>query len=659
MSDAANLEFLALQEALVGRYSLQREIGRGGMGIVYLAHELRLDRPVALKLLPPRFAAQPVLRERFLQEARTAGKLSHPNIVPIYAVDEVDDFVFFAMAFVEGESVGERVRERGPLRPDEAARILREVAWALSYAHLHGVVHRDIKPDNILLEAAGGRALVTDFGIAQVGESQGLTGVTEILGTAEFMSPEQASGETVDGRSDLYSLGIVGHYMLSGELPFQGSTVAATLAKQLTQEAPALASVAPEVPKNLSQAMDRCLAKDPEERFQGGEELADALTSSLAVRREVPVPLRHFGEQNREATTSIAAVGFLGFMMAGVMAMDNPLNGLDDAITLVLSIMLTFTVLAAFPLSLLSQMARRLLRSGYGRDELVRSLRSEVEERRVELASEYTGRSRVNRWASRIAIGFGVISVAAVASIPLLPFAWWPFVGGILAATVSTSVGSGLVAAVSHQVGGGVLPGERWLKFWERPLGRGIFKLSRFRLGKVASTGAAYGHTEMAIGMAADRLFEGLPKDVRKSFRALPDVVRTLEQDADRVRSRIRELDALIVQVESKATLGKSGRVAASPGVADKRDSLADDLRNARDAADARLSEVVAALETIRLELLRLHAGAGSVESLTADLSSARALSDDLGYLVAGERDVDELLGIPRPSHELEMPTPV
>jgi eukaryotic-like serine/threonine-protein kinase len=168
MSDTSHLEFLALQEALVGRYSLQRELGRGGMGIVYLAHEVRLDRPVALKLLPSAYAAQPSLKERFLQEARTAGKLSHPNIVPIYAVDEVDDFVFFAMAFVEGESLGQRVRERGPLRPPEAARILREVAWALGYAHAQGVVHRDIKPDNILLEAAGGRALVTDFGIAQL-----------------------------------------------------------------------------------------------------------------------------------------------------------------------------------------------------------------------------------------------------------------------------------------------------------------------------------------------------------------------------------------------------------------------------------------------------------------------------------------------------------
>ena len=203
MSDTPDLEFVALQEALLGRYSLEREIGRGGMGIVYLAHEVRLDRPVALKLLPPEMAAQPALRERFLREARTAAKLSQPNIVPIYSVDEVDDFVFFVMMYVEGETLGQRVRARGPLPASEATRILREVAWALAYAHGQGVVHRDVKPDNILLEAGSGRALVTDFGIAQVSDSAGLTATGEVLGTAEYMSPEQASGEAVDERSDL------------------------------------------------------------------------------------------------------------------------------------------------------------------------------------------------------------------------------------------------------------------------------------------------------------------------------------------------------------------------------------------------------------------------------------------------------------------------
>jgi len=644
MPDTPDLEFLALQEALVGRYSLQREIGRGGMGVVYLAHEVRLDRPVALKLLPAQLAAQPVLRERFLQEARTAAKLSHPNIVPIYAVDEVDGFVFFAMAFVEGESLGQRVRERGPVRPAEAARILREIAWALGHAHLHGVVHRDIKPDNILLEAVGGRALVTDFGIAQVGESEGLTGVTEILGTAEFMSPEQASGEDVDGRSDLYSLGILGHYMLSGELPFQGSTVAATLAKQLTQEAPALATVAPEVPKNLSEAMARCLVKDPDERFQGGEELADALTSSLAVRRDVPAPLRLFTEQNRESTVLIWGMGFVATLWVVMYAILVAGDGFEQWPLSMVAVSLT--MFAAVPVGMLSRMARRLLRSGYGLEELLLSLRTEVDERRQELVFEYGGQSRVSRWAMRVTAGGGAIFVATVASLPFIPFSWEPFLGNV-AMLAAAMIGVGGIAAVATHKVGGIVPGERWLKFWKGPLGRGIFKLSKIRLGSVASTGAAYGHTEMAISIAADRLFDGLPKDVRRSFAELPDVVRTLEQDADGMRSRIKELDALLAQIESEEALGKSERVAASAGVADKRDSLADDLRTARDTADARLSEAVVALETIRLELLRLHAGAGSVEGMTADLSSARELSDDIERVLEGGREVEKLPGKP------------
>src|SRR5437773_4452146 len=146
MPDQPDRLFIELQAALAGRYSLDRELGRGGMGVVYLAREVRLDRPVAIKLLPPEHAARPELRDRFLREARTAARLSHPYIVPIHGVDEVGDFVFYVMAYIEGETLAQRVAARGPLSPADATRILREVAWALSYAHSQGVVHRDIKP---------------------------------------------------------------------------------------------------------------------------------------------------------------------------------------------------------------------------------------------------------------------------------------------------------------------------------------------------------------------------------------------------------------------------------------------------------------------------------------------------------------------------------
>ena len=218
-------EFLDLQAALAGEYSLQRELGRGGMGIVYLARDVQLDRDVAIKVLPMHLARLTSARERFVQEARTAAGLSHPNIVPIHRVGEADGFVFFVMSYVEGETLGDRLRTQGPLPPADAARVMREVAWALAYAHGRGIVHRDIKPDNILLETGTGRAMVTDFGIAHGGGRTSLTDVGKIMGTAHFMSPEQGANKTLDGRSDIYSLGVVGFLAVSGKLPFEEDSV--------------------------------------------------------------------------------------------------------------------------------------------------------------------------------------------------------------------------------------------------------------------------------------------------------------------------------------------------------------------------------------------------------------------------------------------------
>ena len=223
-------DFLELQAALAGEYSLQRELGRGGMGIVYLARDVPLDRVVAIKVLPSHLAHSAASRERFVREARTAAALSHPHIVPIHRVGEAGGFVFFVMSYVEGETLGERLRTRGPLPPAEAARVLREVAWALAYAHGRGIVHRDIKPDNVLLEAGTGRALVTDFGIAWGGDSAGpATDPGKVTGTAHFMSPEQAANGPLDGRSDIYALGVVGYLAVSGRLPFDTPDLPALL----------------------------------------------------------------------------------------------------------------------------------------------------------------------------------------------------------------------------------------------------------------------------------------------------------------------------------------------------------------------------------------------------------------------------------------------
>ncbi|HEY6808562.1 MAG TPA: serine/threonine-protein kinase, partial [Gemmatimonadales bacterium] len=252
-----------LASALQGRYDIIRPLGRGGMGVVCLAQDLALDRRVAIKLLPPDKALRPAARERFLREARTAAQLSHPHIVSVYSVGEIGELVFFVMAYIEGQTLGQRVRAEGPLGAGIAARVLRDVASALAYAHARGVVHRDVKPDNILLEDGTGRALVTDFGIARAGASAVTPGAATVVGTAEFMSPEQARGEPGDPRSDLYSLGVTAYYVLSGRVPFDGVDNYAVIAQHLADPAPALASVAPSVPAALARYIDRCLEKEP------------------------------------------------------------------------------------------------------------------------------------------------------------------------------------------------------------------------------------------------------------------------------------------------------------------------------------------------------------------------------------------------------------
>ena len=263
---------------LVGQYALEREIGRGGMGIVYLARDLKLERQVAIKTLPPHLATDQTIRERFIREARTAARLSHPSIVPIHRADELAGQVFFVMGFVEGESLAQRIRSSGRIASTELVRVLRDVANALAYAHSRGVIHRDVKAENILLEHTTGKAVVTDFGIARLAEAAPLTATGQVLGTVHYISPEQVSGEAVDARSDIYSLGIVGYLALSGRFPFDAELASAVLVAHVTKVPPPLSSVAPHVPRALAAIIDRCIAKDPAARFQSGTELATALS---------------------------------------------------------------------------------------------------------------------------------------------------------------------------------------------------------------------------------------------------------------------------------------------------------------------------------------------------------------------------------------------
>lgn len=270
-------EFETFARVLHGQYALEREIGQGGMGVVYLGRDLKLDRAVAIKTLPPHLAGDPNIRERFLREARTAAALSHPNIVPIYRADELDGHVFFAMGYVDGESVADQVRAAQQLDPRVVLREMYDVALALDYAHAHGVIHRDVKAENILIARATGSAMVTDFGIARVAEAAPLTATGQVLGTVYYMSPEQVTGDRLDGRSDLYSLGVVGYLALTGRFPFDAELASAVIVAQVTKLAPPVLTVTPAAPRALAEIIDRCLAKDPAARFQSGAELAKAL----------------------------------------------------------------------------------------------------------------------------------------------------------------------------------------------------------------------------------------------------------------------------------------------------------------------------------------------------------------------------------------------
>lgn len=276
------IDLAALAAALAGQYQIERELGRGGMGVVFLARDVRLDRLVAIKTLPSHLAADAAVRDRFLREARTAGRLSHPNIVPVHRADELADFVFFVMGFVDGESLAQRIRRMGPLSPTALIPLLVDVALALGYAHSLGVVHRDVKGENILLDARGTRAMVTDFGIARVAQAAPLTQTGTALGTVAYMSPEQVAGEGIDGRSDLYAFGVLAFYALTGRFPFEHETPSAILLAHVTKAPPPLRSVAPHLPGVLASIVDRLLRKDPDTRFQDADELVDALRAAHA-----------------------------------------------------------------------------------------------------------------------------------------------------------------------------------------------------------------------------------------------------------------------------------------------------------------------------------------------------------------------------------------
>jgi eukaryotic-like serine/threonine-protein kinase len=634
--------FIALQAALAGEYSLDRELGRGGMGIVYLAREVSLARPVAIKVLPPALAARADLRESFLRESKTVARLNHPNIVQVYAAGERGGFVYIAMAYVEGITLGERIRTRGPLLPGQAARVLREVAWALAYAHGARIVHRDVSAENILLERGTERAIVTDFGIASAMQTAALDASGHVMGNAHYVSPEQAAGEPVDARSDLYSLGVVGYYALTGRLPFDGETSADVVAQHLNTVPPSITSIAGSVPPRLAAAVERCLHKDPIRRYRSAETFAEAIDLAFEHAKEIPAPLRSWINQGeRELAARLAMLGV----------------GTMTGITFAIGFRhWAFFFIPFVPLGGLSFIPaltrlRRVLGDGFHVDDLHAALREHQLARSEEIEYERRqGSARVRR-ALRILLG---VSTGGTAIGAYMAFSYArmavklsPALLGPLAEVELMTFSMLFFSLVGLTAAGVPLAGEfirhrlssriasASISFWKGKWGARIAKLAG--IGIKPAERPMLGMpvlTEIALGRATDHLFHALPKAARRELAALPETVRRLEGDASKLRESIGALD------DQLAAFERGGEALQDPS----RSELAEELASARALSAERLAATVAALESIRLDLLRLQMGSARIESVTATLDAAREIGDRIGESIAAQLEVDRLL---------------
>jgi len=311
LESVSDVERQMLQAQLGEDYQVVRELGRGGMGVIFLARDVALHRLVAIKVLRHEFAHSEEHRERFRREARVAARLTHPNVVAVHSYGESPDLVYLVMRYVHGESLGVRLRREGRIKPETARRLLAELSLVLEHAHREGIVHRDLKPENILLERGSDRPLLTDFGVALICSADPSPDeVRRAFGTPQYMSPEQAAGEVdLDGRSDIYSLGVLAYAMLTGDVPFDGPSFGAIAAQHIATPHEPLAENAPEVPRALAEVVEWCLEKERNARWQSARELHDALQACAGgsrgwIRRSAAV-LRGLGRSRVAAALAI------------------------------------------------------------------------------------------------------------------------------------------------------------------------------------------------------------------------------------------------------------------------------------------------------------------------------------------------------------------
>ncbi|HEX7024185.1 MAG TPA: serine/threonine-protein kinase [Gemmatimonadales bacterium] len=621
-----------LKEALGDVYTIEGEIGRGGMGVVYRARDERLHRRVAVKVLPPELAFQKEIRERFTREAQTAARLAHPHIVPIHDVGEGAGVVYFIMGLVEGESLGGRLKRRGKLPADEVRRIMKETADALSAAHAVSVIHRDIKPDNILLEGTRGRVMVTDFGIAKaVSQASGstLTGVGIAIGTPQYMSPEQAAGEReIDGRSDLYSLGVVAYQMTSGQLPFNAPTVAGILMKQITEPAPILHETMAGVPEDLSLAIARCLEKDPENRWPTADALRRSLESRTvsgyrptnvglrAAQRPVPTgtrPRPHSPPDRQRAA-------------GGGLAPRSP------------------------------RPASPARRSGLAGGQYVRNERGE--------------------W---IRTGdAGPLPIPDTGEPPLVQrvraqFAKWAAVtGGCFLLNLATGITDGpWFLFVAAGFGFPLLKsysqlwqaGYSWRDVLNPPPAADAIKLpgTKGRKTLAAPTAAEYGSYFDRMNHIHDdrknilRMMQQLPEPDRKQ---LPEVTETADALYERAADLARTLhemdqsfgsagpDRIRLQLDALALRPESEERSRQISILERQLRTAADLATRRDAFVQRFESSELAMRNLRLDLIKLRTGGiGALNDVTSATQQARAISRDVENLTAAASEIREAMG--------------
>jgi len=619
MSDPTDKPLPArLAQALGDAYTLEGEIGRGGMGVVYRARDERLQRRVAIKVLPPELAFQSDIRQRFTREAQTAAKLSHPHIVPIHTVGDGQGLVYFVMGYVDGESVAARIKRRGQLPLEEVRRIMKETADALSAAHGLGVIHRDIKPDNILLEGTRGRVMVTDFGIAKaLSQSSGatLTGAGVAIGTPSFMSPEQAAGEKeIDGRSDLYSLGIVAFQMLTGELPFYAPTVAGILMKQITEPAPDLRARRPDTPEDLALAITRCLEKDPQNRWPS----ADALRRALENR--TVGGYRPTGTGWKASRQAPAPAGRLSGQARGGSGLRSPLERPRPSLG---------DLRANFP----------------PRPPVRRPIPDEAP-----LPS--TGEPAI------------VLKVRA-------QFAKWAAVsGGLFLINVATGIDSPWFLIPAAGMGIGLLQsygklwqaGYSWRDVLSRPPAPDAVETTLIRGGKLprqlplpkaAEFGAQTANVLQAHGdrVAIYKLLDKLSPAEREM---LPEIAQTTDALYERAVDLARTLHAMDTSFDTDGLRQVEGRIVAVSrepddeergrrlALLEKQRQTLSDLKGRRAKVAAHLESCVLAIQNVRFDLLRLRsAGVAAVlGDLTQATQQAKALSRDVDNVIAAVGEV-------------------